>query len=212
MKMKFDDIEIVDPPLQELSKKPSLVKSSCLGGCGCLIVVIIGTLIGWRILLGSGPEKSSHIPTNFPESIPLYDRDAVERVTIVRGKYKERRELLATTLPQIILGPLHSDNTTSTSQSLATLWDKLTTPHPISDKITIEWQSQTVDAKFISDYYQKELRQRAYTISNEYHSSEREQFSFVGNDGIAGTLIAEPFTPQAKTGVYVTLEVLVPNK
>lgn len=211
-KIRFDDIEIVDPPLQELSKKPSFFKSGCLGGCGCLVTVIIVLIVAWRILLGTGPVQNASIPSNFPSSIPVYDRDAVEKVTVVSGKYKKRREALATTLPQIVMGSFSFDSSSSTAELVNQLWNTFTSPSNVPNEITLEWQSETIDVKFMSNFYKKELTQRNFTISNEDHAEGIEQFSFTNDaEGIQGLLLAEPLTSKGETGIYVTLKVLVAN-
>jgi hypothetical protein len=210
-KLRFDDIEIVDPPLQELSKKPSLFKSGCLGGCGCLAILIVGTVVGWRLLLGSSPTTGTSIPKNFPSSIPLYDSDAIEHVTIIPGKYKGRRELLATTIPKIVMGPFTGSNASSTSELFDSLWQTLTSSSSTPDQINIEWPSPTVNSTFMSSYYKKELRQNDYEIIDEIATQGIEQFSFTNKEGIQGTFSAEPLTPEAKTGTYVILEVKIPT-
>lgn len=210
-KLRFDDIEIVDPPLQELSKKPSFFKSGCLGGCGCLAILIVSAVVGWRLLLGSSPTSSTIIPKNFPSSIPLYDPDAIEHVTIIPGKYKGRREAFATTLPKIVMGPFTSKNSSSTSELFNSLWQKLTSPSTTLDEITVEWPSPTINSAFMSHYYKKELQQNGYEISDEISAQGIEQFSFVNKEGTQGTFSAEPLTVEAKTGTYVILEVKIPT-
>jgi hypothetical protein len=208
-KIRFDDIEIVDPPLQELSKKPSFFKSSCLGGCGCLVVVILGLVIGWKILLGHGPVTSSSVPKNFPDSIPLYDQNAIERVTIVTGKYQYRRRELSTILPQLIMGST-TTSTSSTTDLVSRLWNDFTNPISIPDEITVEWSSPAVDPSFLNSYYKKELVQNGYNVTHEQEDHGTRQFSFSKSD-IYGTLTAQPLTTGGKTGTYIFLIVNVPD-
>lgn len=210
-KIRFDDIEIVEPPLQELSKKPSFIKSGCLGGCGCFVLLIIITIAGWRLFLGPGPSTDARIPTNFPTSIPLYDREAVEQVTIISGKYKQRREKLATTIPQILMNPFESStSTSSTAELLNSLWQNFVSPPTAQDEITIEWQSRGIETKFITNYYQQELTQNGYTIVVDKTNTGMEKINFKNdNEGISGVMIAESLSSESGLGTYVTMTIFI---
>ena len=52
MRRKIDDIEIKEPPLEELSKKHSCFKRTCVSCCSFFIVIIIGSLIVLKFTVG----------------------------------------------------------------------------------------------------------------------------------------------------------------
>jgi predicted nucleic-acid-binding protein len=209
-KIRFDDIEIVEPPLKELTKKSSFFRISCLSGCGCLLLVLVGGLIGWRIIFGSHSTKMTSLPQNFPASIPIYNRDAIERVNVVQKKYQERREALATIISHMITG---SDTNSSTENTIKKAWEKLTATSTSFDIITIAWSSTAVKPPFVSSYYKKELQDRGYLIEQELSQEGIERFFFFNTkEEIRGSFSAEPLNLQTKNGTYVILEVIAAEK
>ena len=87
VRRNLDDIEIVEPPLGELTKTHSH-KRACFTGCGCIVFLIITIIIGLKIYIGPGPQTLQKVPTNFPTDIPIYDRNNIEEITFISGQYK----------------------------------------------------------------------------------------------------------------------------
>jgi len=87
------NVKIVEPPLEEFTRKYSTfsaIKRTCLGGCGCFVFLVIAIYIVVKFFLGVGPQTIKIVPENFPKDIPVYDKENIETMTFISGKYKNR--------------------------------------------------------------------------------------------------------------------------
>lgn len=214
-------VEIVEPPIGELTKKQSSFKRTCFTGCIFIVIFIVFLIVGIRFLIGDGPETVKTVPAEFPTAIPVYDKDAIERITYVPGKYKYRSTEIAAFFPKIILSPLllrvqDYDLATSTAVgrgelSLNTLWRIISTPvSELKNTIQIEWRNIEAEPSFVFSYYRKELSKKGFVIENEVRQRTRQHFSFYNNIGISGFLVVEG-DEEAKPGTdYAVLTVNIP--
>ncbi|MDO8626038.1 MAG: hypothetical protein Q7K39_01090 [Candidatus Magasanikbacteria bacterium] len=186
----LDKIEIVEPPIQELTTKPSVWKRAALLGCGGLLLVLIILFVSIKIALGPGPETLRAVPASFPSNIPIYDKENIETITYIPGRYKNRAVEIAALFPKIILAPLFislDDNAvvntttvkTNSGFSAKKLWRVIATPvSNAHDTVQIEWHRSSAGPKFVYSYYQSELKKKKFTIESETHSPGFRQFSF----------------------------------
>lgn len=218
MRRNINDVEIVEPPLGEMTKKYSAfsaIKRACLTGCGCLILVIIGIIIFLRLALGNGPQTLKKIPDNFPVEIPVYDKDNIEKITFVSGKYKNRGIEIAAFFPKIILSPLlltmnkNGQNSSNSDRftSIKNVWKIIS--EPVSDHrdtVQIEWKNLDAAPSFITNYYKTELDKNNYKVDVESEGNGVKQFSF-SKDNITGSIYAEG-NEEIKSGTdYLVLTV-----
>ena len=218
MRRNINNVEIVEPPIGELTKKYSAfstIKRTCLTGCGCLVLLIIGIIIFVRLALGSGPQTLKKVPDNFPNDIPIYDQDNTEKITFVSGKYKNRGIEIAAFFPKIILSPLfltlnkNEQNTNDTGRiaSVKNLWNIISAPvSDHRDTVQIEWRSLDAEPSFIINYYKTELQKNDYKIDVESEGKAVRQFSF-SKDTITGSIYVQG-NEELKPGTdYVVLTV-----
>lgn len=218
MRRNINNVEIVEPPIGELTKRYSAfstIKRACFTGCGCLVVIIIGITIFLRLALGSGPQTLQNVPDNFPNDIPVYDEDNIEQITFVSGKYKNRGIEIAAFFPKIILSPLfltlnkNNQNTNDTDKlaSVKNLWQIISAPvSDHRDTAQIEWRNLDAEPSFIINYYKTELRKTGYKIDVESEGRGVRQFSF-SKDTITGSMYAQG-DEELKPGTdYVVLTV-----
>ena len=218
MRRNINNVEIVEPPIGELTKKYSAfstIKRTCLTGCGCLVLLIIGIIIFVRLALGSGPQTLKKVPDNFPNDIPIYDQDNTEKITFVSGKYKNRGIEIAAFFPKIILSPLfltlnkNEQNTNDTGRiaSVKNLWNIISAPvSDHRDTVQIEWRSLDAEPSFIINYYKTELQKNDYKIDVESEGKAVRQFSF-SKDAITGSIYVQG-DEELKPGTdYVVLTV-----
>jgi hypothetical protein len=194
MRRNINNVEIVEPPIGELTRKYSAfssVKRACFTGCGCLIALAIGITIFLRLALGSGPQILKKIPDNFPNDMPVYDENNIEQITFVSGKYKNRGIEIAAFFPKIILSPLlftlnkngQSANDDGRLASVKNLWKIISAPvSDHRDTIQIEWKNLDAEPSFIANYYKIELKKKDYKIEVESEGRSVRQFSFSKND------------------------------
>jgi hypothetical protein len=217
MRRNLDSVEIVEPPIGELTKKYSAfssIKRACFTGCGCLFFLIIGIIIFIRLALGSGPQTLSSVPANFPTDIPVYDQDNIEQITFISGKYKNRGIEIAAFFPKIILSPLlvtldknpQNKSDTGKLSAVTSLWKMISTP--VSDHrdiVQIEWKNLAPNHPFfIIDYYKTELKKQSYNIDVESEGEGVEQFSFSKN-AITGSMYAQRDPGQSSEYAVLTV-------
>lgn len=214
MRRNINNVEIVEPPIGELTKKYSAfssIKRTCLTGCGCLLIVIIGIIIFLRLALGSGPETLKRVPDNFPQDIPVYDQDNTERITFISGKYKNRGIEIAAFIPKVILSPLFltlnkNNETANDSDKLASvknLWQIISSPvSDHRDTVQIEWKNLDADPIFITNYYKNELYKNDYKIDVESEGKGIRQFSFSKQD-ITGSIYIQADEERSGTDYMV---------
>lgn len=216
VRRNLDNIEIIEPPLNELTKKHSY-KRTCLTGCGCLIVVLIAAAIGLRVYIGPGPTNIKNLPPNFPSDIPVYDRDAIENITFISGKYKNRGIEIAAFFPKIILSPLlvnmeNSENSNANSKGWKGVWQVITAPvGDHRDTTQIIWRELDAEPSFIVSYYRKELMKKNYKIEIESEGKNLRQFSFSREDGVSGSLYVQGDETVGPGTDYAILTVNLPE-
>lgn len=219
-KNTIDDVEIVEPPLGELTKKRPTFKRTCFTGCGCLILILIGAVVAFRVAVGPGPTTLTVVPKNFPNTIPIYDRDTIERITFISGRYKNRSIEIASIFPKIILSSLlltlqHNDQPRSAETGPAEdisftqrLWALLTTPVADSrDTVQIEWRNMDAAPSFVSSYYKKELAKKGYTIDDEKDDRHGTYTFSFSHDTVGGVLLAQGPEEQRPGTDYAVLTV-----
>lgn len=218
VRRNLDNIEIIEPPLNELTKKHSY-KRTCLSGCGCLLLVIIAAVIGLRVYIGPGPTTVKVLPANFPTDIPVYDKDAIEDMTFISGKYKNRGIEIAAFFPKIILSPMlvkmeqGGTSTVADAGKWKGMWQIITAPvGDHRDTIQINWRNLDADPSFIIAYYRKELTKKNFKIEIESEGKNVRQFSFSREDGTSGSLYVQG-GEVAKTGTdFAILTVNLPTQ
>jgi len=216
----IDNVEIIEPPFEELNKKRSGFGKACLTSCLFIIILIIGAIIGLRIFTGTGPQNLRKIPDNFPKDILVYDPDGINSITYISGKYKNRSMEIAALFPKVILSPLFisldknnnlsgQTQTNNKNTTFQNLWKIITTPVGNSrDTVQIDWVNMDADAAFVVEHYKNELQKNNFTIDVESSGHGVEQFSFSrSTDGIDGSL----YIQVANGGGMTTYAVLTVN-
>lgn len=197
------DVEIVEPPIQELTKKNRWVGKACMSGCGCLFLFIAAMIIGVRLFVGPGPKVVKTLPANFPKEIPVYDEYNIDRVTYTSGHYKARAMEIAAFFPKIILSPIFINTAETNPQTPPAptsqrvnigreLWRIVTKPVGDNrDTVQIEWRHVPSDMKSLILYYQNKLDDAGFTVDTEDRGDNYQQFTFSRTDGMSGTVSAQ---------------------
>lgn len=196
MSRNLDNIKIIEPPLEELNKRHGWFFRTCLTGFVFILVFIIGLIIALRLAAGPGPQSLAQVPTAFPPDVPIYDKDNVNNITFISGRYKNRGIEIAALFPKLILSPLfwslnkkQSPTTTEQSMSIADFWKIITTPvGDHRDSVQLEWRDLGADQRFVYGYYKSELKKKNFEITVESEGQGVRQFSFSRADGLSGSL------------------------
>ncbi len=215
----IEKVEIVEPPIGELSKSRSSFKRSCLTGCGCVIFFIAALLVGLRFFIGSGPTKLKTIPPDFPVAIGIYDQDSIETITRIPGRYKSRGLTIAAIFPKLILSPLllnanePSDvSSTTFTETAKHIVGLITSPVTDGrDTVRIEWKNMDAEPDFVVSYYQNELRKAGFNITDTVVNGTTKQFTFE-NSTLSGTLFVQSDEEKNPGTDYAVLTVNLPKQ
>lgn len=215
----LDNIEIVEPPIGELTKTNSSLKKTCLAGCGCVIFLLIGAVVGLRLFVGSGPTVIKTLPDSFPADIPIYEKDSIDRMTFISGTYKNRSIEIASIFPKIILSPLLLQlrhEATSTNLGLIgnkSFWNLLSAPvGDARDTVQIDWSNLDAEPSFVISYYRKELAKSGYQVDDTVKNPDSYEFNFNNEKGVSGSLFAQGKEEVRPGTDYASLTVNIPPK
>lgn len=217
----LDNIEIVEPPIGELTRSNSSLKKTCLAGCGCVIFLLIGALVGLRLFVGSGPTTVKTLPDSFPANIPIYEKDSIDRMTYISGTYKNRSIEIAAFFPKIILSPLllqlrHEATSSNFGLPITnkSFWSLLSAPVGDSrDTIQIEWANMDAEPSFVISYYRKELSKSGYQIDDTVKNPGSYEFTFEDTaNGVSGSLFTQGKEEDHPGTDYASLTVNIPPK
>ncbi len=218
MPRAIDPVEIQEPPLQELRKRRSCLKRTCVTGCGCIVFFLIVVAILFRMLILATPETVETIPTNFPESIPVYDTEHIHQVLTLSGERRGRAVTIASIVPKILLTPIFMASNDAASSTTGMLdanqsgWDEFVSyvQTPVADKrdvVQIEWRDLGAAPSFLIDYYKRKLEEKGFRTKIAENARE-SVLTFSGNN-IDGTLrIVDDSTTRGSD--IVTLTVSIP--
>ena len=213
MRRNLDNIEIVEPPIEELTKKRSW-KGACFTSCAFLLILIAGVAVGIKIYVGPGPQTLKTVPANFPADILIYDKNNIETITYISARYKERGLGIATLLPKLVLAPVFYNSQNNDSDSaLKNIWNVVSTQNSESkDSVQIEWKDVDTDPDFIISYYKKELRKKNFKMEVQSQGENVQQFSFTREDGVSGSVYASNSADKKSSTEYLMLTVNIPAK
>ncbi|MBI2444136.1 MAG: hypothetical protein HYV42_02770 [Candidatus Magasanikbacteria bacterium] len=203
-KPNLEKVQIVEPPIQELTKRNRPWTRGLLLGLVGLIISAAAAALGLRLFIGKGAVITRNPPTAFPSTIPLYDRDSISRVVFTSGVYRYRTQLIANLLP----APLHSLFTQFFVAPALTLDPDWPALPGYPDTIRIEWKNMTADPDFVFSYYEKNLTGANYTVEVTEKKGPSRKLTFKRPGGGAGMLTVEgvkraTFTPRATLIVQV---------
>jgi len=203
------NVTIKEPPLEELTRKYStfsFIKRSCMGGCGCLVFLLIIFILVLKFALGVGPQNLNTVPVDFPKNIPIYDQENIETITFVGGTYKNRIVEIAAIFPKVILSPIinvldkeSTEEPEDVSAKFKNVWGLINSP--VSDKrnvIKIKWTELTAEPYFVYSYYKTELKNKGYKITAETTKPDSRQFIFTKKD-ISGSFFVKMDEQKVKT-------------
>jgi len=186
MRINREPIIIQEPAIGELGKRKSCSKRACASGCGCFALFLIASVLILKFTSEPRPKEIKAVPSNFPQSIPVYDRDSIEQITETKGSEKGRAMEIIAIGPKIVLSPilLFIDKRVShETNSSSTYWNRLVAlvKEPVADHrdtIEIIWTEMPAEPNFVAEYYEKELNKKDYTWKKISETTSTRQYSF----------------------------------
>lgn len=212
----IENVEIQEPPLQEIKKNRSCVKHACFTGCGCIVIFLIALILFVKYIVISSPKEIKSLPANFPSEIPLYDMDSVTKMTFLSGAKKARTVKVISFVPRLLASRFVEKMQPAATSSTSAIFDNQEDwqqfldqiKNPTVDKrdtVEIEWIALPAEQNFIIEYYEKGLEKNAYTTRLARLSTSTRQLYFE-KETIDGTLFVSD-SAETKETDYILLTV-----
>ena len=218
MKPNLDNIEIQEPPLQEIKKSRSCLKQTCSTGCGCIVLIIIALILLLKFVAVPREQTLKKIPVNIETTLSIYDHDNVDRITFVSGEKRKQISTFLTYVPKLLLVPaivaldidIPTDQTDDVSQ-----WERAyrfvnESEKDTRDSIIIEWKDISTEPDFIEEFYKKELRKKEFTVHSGTKTIKTTEFQFFKKE-IEGSLYIED-NPEIKGTDFFSVTLHLPTK
>ncbi len=221
MSKKVDDIEIIEPPMEELSKKHSCFRRTCLSCCSFIFIIIIASLVILKFTTGPKVSQLRKLPDSFTKILPAYDQENIDAITVTSGQERSQTVDKIAYIPKLIISPIlikfdrqnyyinkYRPNISGQLLKTDKFWDKvkLLMKEPIGDQrdeIKIEWRDLSAEPKFIEKYYKAEMKKRQFNVETVAASTDTIHFTFT-KDEIDGTIYIQN-NPQTPNTDYVVL-------
>jgi hypothetical protein len=176
MRQEIDKIKIKEPPIEELSKQRSCVKSTCATGCGCFTILFIISLVLLKFAFGPTSKQLKDLPEIFTSNIPIYDINNTETITHTSGKEKSKKIEKAAYIPKLVLSPfilyfdkdykyIPRENNQVELNNLEKFLSFM--KKPLTDQrdiYKIEWLNLHAKQDFLIDYYETELKKKNFEM------------------------------------------------
>jgi len=212
MRRNIEQIEIKEPPIQEITKSKSCARRSCTTGLGCIVIFLIAALLLLKFVAGPNVKELKQVPDNFPKEIPIYDKDNITKITFISGKDKNRVLEMAAFIPKLILSPiiLVLDNNIKEDADWKDWWKLM--QEPVADNrdiIKIEWTELSAEPRFIYKYYENELEKFDFDVEQLTYDDTKKEFSFQ-LDEIEGIMYIEDIVEENGTD-FISLTINIPS-
>lgn len=221
------DIIIEEPPIEKLAKQHSCLRRSCLSCLTFLLLILGVSLLILKFTLNAQTKQLKTVPPKLSQSVPVYDPDNIETITLTAGSERSRGVEMAAFLPKLVVAPLilaldrrnniirtYRPDLVNQISERTTWWEKFiilmkTNVADHRDEVRIEWKKLPTDAKFIQEYYDTELKKYGFSITNESNTEQVQQFTFA-KDTVEGNVYIEDnaATPETDTVILtVTMDI-----
>jgi len=193
MRKEIDNVEIQEPPIQELKKNRSCLRQSCITSCGCFSVFLVIFFLILHFTSPPRPKELKSIPGNFPDSVPIYDKENLEKITFISGQEKNQKLEWLAYIPKAILIPVYlatqnylPDEFQSANNRINeknNWWQNYTSlvQKPITkqkDTFELEWRDLTADPDFVEEYYRTEFGKNNFDVTVTTENKTIRQLTF----------------------------------
>ncbi len=209
MRNKADDIVIQEPPIEELKKKKSCLKRTCLTGCGCIVIFFVVSLFLLRVLHGPKQQELKELPQTVNDLVEVYEPDYIQKIARTEAGTRGRVVETLALIPKTLLAPIII--TAQKSQIDAGWWKDVrkfieTPVVQAQDSIKIEWKNIPAQPTFVVQYYQTAFEKKNFELRTPEVLGGASQYTFVSyeDDRSASLYIVDD--PSTFGTSYISLE------
>lgn len=225
MRQEIDKIKIKEPPIEELTKQRSCVKSTCATGCGCFTILFVISIVLLKFAFGPTSKELKDLPETFTSKIPIYDVSNVEKITHTSGKEKSKKIDKAAFLPKLVLSPFliyfdkdnkYIPNTKPEGETMSNVEKFMSFMRkPLSDErdvYKIEWIELHATQDFLIEYYKTELKKKGFDIDEESNYDNTKQFTFFEEEKNIDGVVYTVDTNKTNDTDYMSITINLPNQ
>lgn len=203
MRADIDEVEIKDPPLEELTGRGNCLRKSCGTCSGLILTLLVGSFLTLYFTAPPQGKVLKAVPAEYA-GVPLYDAANLETITLTEARERSKRVEQIVFVPKLILSPLliQADRShwvlrhirpeaADAIEAKSSFWDKLMVllREPVSeqrDLLALEWHNLDADPAYINEFYAKSLERAGFALGKPVVSPDSRQFTFAkpGLDGV----------------------------
>lgn len=202
-----EGVQIIEPPIEELTKKNSGFKKACFSSCLTAVLIIVITIFGLKFYIGNGPKEIKQLPKNYPMSIEIYDEYNLDKVYFISATHKSRSLRLAglftkiTVSPELISikDPTPEDTPSTLEEKAMDLWHFMRMPiGDNTDTVKMEWRDIDSKPETMISFYKNKLEKSGFEFTENF-TEKNIQLDFTNNNDINGTVFAQKGEIEEKT-------------
>ncbi len=211
-----DRVIIEEPPIEKLNKKRSFFHRSCFNACGCLVLVIIFSLVFLKFEAKPKEKTLERLPERIQQNIPLYDPEQIASISYNAAQERQKRTELLTFFPKLIVSPfvVHFPHKfgdkgpyTTSSTKKEIFYGFMRTPiAEQKDIYTLQWKNLPAAANFIADYYKTEMENANFTLEYDQKNGSLRQMLYTNSSTLVTVIIDDKETARRNTDM-VTLTI-----
>lgn len=184
-----DDVVIQEPPMEEFGKRHSCIKRTCLSGCGCFLLFVIGTLVLINFATRDHTKNLKNIPPTIQKEIPLYDTNNVNTIKFTSGKDQSNAYQKAAIVPKLFLAPFvyswpekfvenpqYGSGREVFIENMKNFLKRPVAKTP--DTILLEWDHLSAEPRFVEEYYKSELKKKQFSVEQTSRTASSTQLLF----------------------------------
>lgn len=212
-----DRIIIEEPPIEKLNKKRSLFKRSCFNACGCLVLIIVFSLLFLKFEAKPKEKLIAVLPEQIKQSIPLYDPSQIASIYYNAGQERQKRTELLTFFPKLIVSPfvVHFPHRfgdkgpyTSTSTKKEIFYGFMRTPiGEQKDVYTLQWKNLPAEPQFIAEYYKTEMENANFILQYDQKNGPMRQMLYTNSSTLVNVIINDQENARRSSTDNVTLTI-----
>ena len=221
-------VEVKDPAVKELQEDRSCLRRSCTKGCFFIVVLFVIFLGILKFTASSHIKTVEKIPNNFPQEVPIYDEDNIEKIILSSENNNSFLSKSAKIIPKFLIVSTYlalGKNSPKELENYLQISNKVQKQGKISqfmylmktptkeqkDRIKIYWKNLQADPDYLSDFYITNLENKGFSVNKSKEDINKTRITF-NKDNVVGNVYIEDKNTQQNTHKMILTVIIPPNK